>query len=211
MKRGQSRCPCFFCGDVSWHERVGGEWKAPWAPGRAALGWTGRMQAFRKMPHLLYPAWPRDAIAVSARKGLGGHLLPLSCVGLARGGRVLIGWQAFRKGANVVSQETISADVTWEAEQHHDKDWILKSGYLGFYFWFLYFLAMEIQTNDNAHLTLRITWFWTHENPNSARDIQSSNLSVIIIIEKGSGREGSNMYLSKLPKETETLTFTWKF
>lgn len=70
------------------------------------------MQALRKMPHPLYPAWPRDAIAASARKGLGGHLLPLSCVVLARGGRVLVGSEAFRKDANVVSQETVSADVT---------------------------------------------------------------------------------------------------
>ena len=139
MKRGQSRCPCFFCGDVSWHESVGGEWKVPWAPGRAALGWTGRMQALRKTPHLLYPACPRDAIAVSARKGLGGHLLPLSCVGLARGGRVLIGWDAFRKYANVVSQETIFADVTWEAEQHHDKERLNSEVRLP---WFLLLLSL---------------------------------------------------------------------
>ena len=142
MKRGQSRCSCFFCGDVSWHERVGGVRKEPWEPGRAALGWTGRMRALRKIPHPLYPGWPGDAIAASARKGLDGHLLPVSCVGLAREGRVPIGWEAFTKDANLMSQET----VTWEAEQHHDEGslCILKSVYLGFYFRFLYFLAMQI-------------------------------------------------------------------
>ena len=84
-------------------------------------GLDGRMRALGKMPHPLYPAWPRRAIAASARRGLDGHLLPLSCAGLEREGRVPVGWEAFRKDANLVSQETVSADVAREAEQHGEE------------------------------------------------------------------------------------------